>query len=215
MHSYLIIGQTDDRDKEIQSRLLSFHISPFDTIVITESETSVGIKDVREFITKLQLIPSQSPKVAGIIPDASRLTRDAQQAILKTLEEPPAHAVIFLGVTQKNVLLETILSRCESIILKTAPVDVGAFHSITPTFIDELVVASSGNRLSMLSLPCKTKEDSRIFLSEAIVLLQKKLLQNPTQGTGQIGTIITRLIKLYDVNQSSMNMQLLIENAFL
>lgn len=78
-----------------------------------------------------------------------------------------------LGVTQKNVLLETILSRCESIILKTAPVDVGAFHSITPAFIDELVVASSGNRLSMLSLPCKTKEDSRIFYPKRSYFFRK------------------------------------------
>lgn len=215
MHSYLIIGTKEDRAKEILSRLSSFQISPFDTITITESETSIGIKDVREFITKLQLKPTQSPTSAGVIPDAGLLTHDAQQALLKTLEEPPSTAVIYMGIAQQNTLLPTILSRCESITLKPTPVNIQAFHIITPAFIDELLIASSGNRLKLLATPCKTKEDSRIFLSEAIVLLQKKLMQNPTHDTTHIATILKRLITLYDVNQSSMNMQLLIESAFL
>lgn len=215
MHAYLIIGDTIDREKEIQSRLSTLRISPFDIVTIMQSETSVGIKNVREFINALQLTPSQSLMTAGVVPDAGLLTPDAQQAILKTLEEPPIDTVLFLGVSQENILLETIRSRCERVVLKSTPIDVNTFHSITPAFIDELLMASSGHRLTLLAGPCKTKDDARIFLSEAIILLREKLQGHIDNDTMHIHTILTRLTKLYDVNQASMNMQLLIESAFL
>ncbi len=214
MHSYLIIGNQTRRDKEIQARLLGFHISPFDVITISASETLIGIKDVREFIAKIQLAPSQSPLVAGLIPDASMLSKDAQQALLKTIEEPPSTAIIFLGVAQKNILTATILSRCESVVL-TATDEPSRALSISASFIDEILSSSFGQRLSLLSVPCKTKEDSKIFLRDAISILSEKLTAQSSKDTKQIATILTRLIHLYTVNQASMNMQLLIENAFL
>lgn len=214
MHAYLYIGAEEDRTEAIQTRLQAAHISPFDTITITTSETTIGIKDVREFIAKLQLIPAQSPHVAGLIADASILTKEAQQALLKTLEEPPPTAIIILGITQQNTLLPTILSRCECIVLKEKNEPITP-STITQVCIDELLVASSGLRLSLLSVPCKTKEDSKLFLREAIVLLRKKNREHTTKNTTNIATILQRLIHLYSVNQASMNMQLLIESAFL
>lgn len=216
MHSYLIIGSLEQsRLTEIQARLDALDISKFDVITINTSQSSIGINDVRDFISKLQLLPSQSPMVAGIISDASLLTMEAQQALLKTLEEPPSTAILFLGISQKNILLPTILSRLESVVLKEKNTALNPNRSIDESLIENLLNASSGQRLSILSLPCKTKEDSRIFLSDAIHILQKKLTCSPSTHTTQISTILTRLMKLYDINQSSMNMQLLIESAFL
>lgn len=214
MHAYLYIGAESDRTEAIKTRLHAARISPFDTITITMSETTIGIKDVREFIAKLQLIPSQSPLVAGLIADASILTKEAQQALLKTLEEPPPTAIIILGITQQNTLLPTILSRCECIVLKEKN-EPTASSTITEAFIDDLLVASSGLRFSLLSVPCKTKEDSKLFLRDAIALLRKKNIEHTAKNTTNIPTILARLINLYSVNQASMNMQLLIESAFL
>lgn len=214
MHSYLIIGDQTHRDKEIQARLLDLHISPFDVITISVSETVIGIKNVREFITNIQLTPSKSPFVAGLIPDASMLSNDARQALLKTLEEPPTNAIIFMGIAQQNVLPATILSRCECIVLKATNESAGDLN-ISASCIDEILSSTFGQRLSLLSLPCKTKEDSKIFLRDAISILSKKLTTQSSKDTKQIATILTRLIHLYSVNQASMNMQLLIESAFL
>ena len=216
MHSYLIIGSLEQiRLTEIQARLDALDISEFDVITINASQSSIGINDVREFISKLQLLPSQSPMVAGIISDASLLTMEAQQALLKTLEEPPTTAILFLGISQKNMLLPTVLSRLESVVLKEKYTVLAPNRSIDEALIENLLNASSGQRLSMLSLPCKTKEESRVFLSDAIHILRKKLTRPPSAHATQISTILTRLMKLYDLNQSSMNMQLLLESAFL
>ncbi len=216
MHSYLIIGSLEQiRLTEIQARLDALDISEFDVITINASQSSIGINDVREFISKLQLLPSQSPMVAGIISDASLLTMEAQQALLKTLEEPPSTAILFLGISQKNILLPTILSRLESVVLKEKNTALTPNRSIDEALIENLLNASSGQRLSILSLPCKTKEESKVFLSDAINILREKLALHTSSNTTHIATILTRLLKLYDINQSSMNMQLLIESAFL
>jgi len=216
MHSYLIIGSDEQsRTKEIQARLDALDIFVFDVITINASQSSIGINDVREFISRLQLLPSQSPMVAGIIPDASLLTMEAQQALLKTLEEPPSTAILFLGISQKNMLLPTVLSRLESVVLKEQNTTLTSTRSINKDSIISLLSASSGQRLSILSLPCKTKEESKLFLSDAIDILREQLLTPTSSNTNQISTILTRLMKLYDINQSSMNMQLLIESAFL
>lgn len=216
MHSYLIIGSLEQsRTKEIQARLDTLDISAFDVITINASQSLIGINDVREFISRLQLLPSESPMLAGVISDASLLTIEAQQALLKTLEEPPPTAILFLGISQKNTLLPTVLSRLESVVLKEQHTALTSTRSINEESINSLLSVSSGQRLSILQLPCKTKEESRLFLSDAIHILREKLSSHTSSNKQQISTILTRLMKLYDVNQSSMNMQLLIESAFL
>lgn len=216
MHSYLIIGPDEQsRTKEIQARLDHFDISAFDVITMNASQSLIGINDVREFISRLQLLPVQSPMLAGVISDASLLTIEAQQALLKTLEEPPPTVILFLGISQRNMLLSTVLSRLESVVCKEQHTTLPSTRSINEEIIKSLLSANSGQRLLILSHPCKTKEETRLFLSDAIHILREKLDPHTASNTTQIATILTRLMKLYDINQSSMNMQLLIESAFL
>lgn len=214
MHSYIIVGNKKDRDDDIQARLLSLHVSPVDVVTIRSSETSIGIKDVREFISTVQLSPTHSPVLAGLIPDASMLTIDAQQALLKTLEEPPPSTIIILGTSQHHALLPTILSRCECIVLKTTP-ENDSSSTINESVLNDILNASSGLRLSLLASPCKTKESSTTFLHDALTILRDKITKQSVTDTTQIITILKRLLHLYTVNHSSMNMQLLIESAFL
>ena len=121
--------------------------------------------------------------VAGVISDASLLTMEAQQALLKTLEEPPTTAILFLGISQKNMLLPTVLSRLESVVLKEKYTVLAPNRSIDEALIENLLNASSGQRLSMLSLPCKTKEESRVFYRMLYIFFEKNLpvLLLPTQ----------------------------------
>jgi DNA polymerase-3 subunit delta' len=73
--------------------------------------TEVLIEQVREFIEKLAVRPSRSARRIGIINDAESLNLPAQNALLKTLEEPPTHTVIFLVSNSERALLDTIRSR--------------------------------------------------------------------------------------------------------
>lgn len=81
-----------------------------------EKETSISVKEIRSQINNDILIKPYSYKhKIYIIEDADKMTPGAQNALLKTLEEPPSYAVIFLLVNNVDHLLSTIKSRCISI----------------------------------------------------------------------------------------------------
>ncbi len=71
------------------------------------------IDDVREIRDKISLSPSRLTKKVYIIDEVHMLTKEAFNALLKTLEEPPAHAVFVLCTTEPEKLPATIISRCQ------------------------------------------------------------------------------------------------------
>jgi DNA polymerase III delta prime subunit len=77
--------------------------------------TEVLIEQVREFIARLGMRPSRGNRRIAIIDDAETLNIPAQNALLKTLEEPPSHTVIFLVTRSEGALLDTIRSRMRPI----------------------------------------------------------------------------------------------------
>ena len=94
-----------------------------DIIKIThEKPGSIGVDDIREqLIGDVQIKPYSSPYKVYIVPDAEKMTVQAQNALLKTIEEPPAYAVILLLTTNASAFLPTILSRCVMLTLKPVP----------------------------------------------------------------------------------------------
>ena len=93
-----------------------------DIINVThEKPNSVGIDEIREqVINDVGIKPYESPHKIYIINDAHKLTLQAQNALLKTIEEPPSYAVILLLADNPDALLPTITSRC--VILSLKPV---------------------------------------------------------------------------------------------
>lgn len=93
-----------------------------DIIRVThEKPGSIGVDDIRGQINgDIAIKPYNSPYKIYIVNEAEKMTVQAQNALLKTLEEPPAYAVILLLTTNVNSLLQTILSRC--VILNMKPV---------------------------------------------------------------------------------------------
>ena len=80
---------------------------------------TVSVDDVREqLVGDVSIRPYESPYKIYIIDDASKMTPQAQNAILKTIEEPPAYAVILLLAENPDALLPTITSRCVTLRLK-------------------------------------------------------------------------------------------------
>ncbi len=71
-----------------------------------------GIDDIRDLREKVNLAPSMLPKKVYIIDEVHMLTSEAFNALLKTLEEPPAHAMFILCTTEAHKVPETIVSRC-------------------------------------------------------------------------------------------------------
>jgi DNA polymerase III subunit delta' len=73
--------------------------------------TDILIEQVRDLIERLAIRPSRAPMRVAIIDDADTLNIPAQNALLKTLEEPPGYTIIFLIAQSERVLLETVRSR--------------------------------------------------------------------------------------------------------
>lgn len=87
-----------------------------------EKPNSIGVEDVREqLVGDVQIRPYNGNYKIYIIPDAEKMTVQAQNAILKTIEEPPEYAVILLLATNEQVFLDTIRSRCVLLPLKPVP----------------------------------------------------------------------------------------------
>lgn len=93
-----------------------------DIIRVThEKPNTISVDDIRAQVNNdVAIKPYSSPFKVYIVNDAEKMTVQAQNAILKTLEEPPEYAVILLLTTNLNSLLPTILSRC--VVLNMKPV---------------------------------------------------------------------------------------------
>lgn len=91
-----------------------------DLIHVThEKPASIGVDDIREQINDTIMVrPYSSYYKIYIVDEAEKMTVQAQNALLKTIEEPPSYAVILLLTTNPDAFLQTILSRCVQLKLK-------------------------------------------------------------------------------------------------
>ena len=78
-----------------------------------DAASNNGVEDIRGLIEQVQIPPQIGRYKVFIIDEVHMLSKAAFNAFLKTLEEPPAHAIFVLATTEKNVILPTILSRCQ------------------------------------------------------------------------------------------------------
>lgn len=96
--------------------------SALDLIEI-DAASNRGIDDIRSLRETVNLSPGKSAFKVYIIDEVHMLTKEAFNALLKTLEEPPAHAVFILCTTEFNKVPETILSRCLRFTFQSAQED--------------------------------------------------------------------------------------------
>ncbi len=84
-----------------------------DVIWVNRELSSIGVDDIREKINgQMAVRPFSSPYKIFIVPEADRMTEAAQNALLKTIEEPPEYGIILLLTSNLDALLPTIQSRC-------------------------------------------------------------------------------------------------------
>lgn len=88
---------------------------------VTCEKSGIGVDEIREQINDdIDIKPYSSKYKIYIVPDSEKMTVQAQNALLKTIEEPPEYAIIILLTTNADIFLQTILSRC--VMLNIRPV---------------------------------------------------------------------------------------------
>lgn len=101
-----------------------------DIIWIThEKPNTISVEEIRrQLVGDISIKPYSSPYKIYIVDEAEKLSIQAQNALLKTIEEPPVYAVILLLTANTGMLLPTIQSRCVALNLKPVPSDLIKKH---------------------------------------------------------------------------------------
>jgi len=182
MHTFLIIAQTKEEwEKQAASLLKPYTIDPID-ITRVSATTSIGIAAIRELKQKIFLKPYKSEQKAVLIEDAQTLTIEAQNALLKTLEEPPNHTIIILLADNPDSLLPTILSRTQLITTKSPIKTLTEKEREAMEEILENLLTGNEDVLKLAQLATKDKAAALSFLEKMILTARNKLLHNPSQS---------------------------------
>jgi DNA polymerase-3 subunit delta' len=105
-------------------RVKSLKINNPYAIVRFEKPAVIAIEKIRETQKEIALKPFQGEKKVVIISEAQNIRKEGANALLKTLEEPPSNTVIILTSSSPNLILPTILSRCQKIRLANLPMNL-------------------------------------------------------------------------------------------
>ncbi|ADY73172.1 DNA polymerase III, subunits gamma and tau [Desulfurobacterium thermolithotrophum DSM 11699] len=96
----------------------------FPDVIEIDAATNRGIDQIRELRESVNYAPVKGKKKVYIIDEFHMLTKEAFNALLKTLEEPPEHVVFILATTEIDKIPPTILSRCQKFVFRRIPKDL-------------------------------------------------------------------------------------------
>ncbi len=154
--------------KKVQSRN-----HPDIIVVQHEKPDSIGVGDIRTgVVDDIYIKPFESAHKIYIIPEAHNMTVQAQNAILKTLEEPPEYAVIILIAESTESLLPTIVSRCTVIHFNPLPDEV-----VEKYLEDELLIPAKTASLYAALAMGKIGNARKLALSDEFINKMNESIQ--------------------------------------
>jgi DNA polymerase-3 subunit gamma/tau len=178
-HAYLFCG-TRGTGKTSIARIFAREIGCSESdLYEIDAASNRGIDDIRELRESVKTSPFDGKYKVYIIDEAHMLTKDAFNALLKTLEEPPAHAVFILATTELDKIPETVMSRCQvftykkpaQVILKNLCLDVAekegrAIDGASAELIALLGDGSFRDTLVALQKVLSSTEEKKIEMGE-------------------------------------------------
>jgi len=215
VHAYLITGGTaEEREGEVRQTTQLSTLTPAPDVLILKSDEgkAVGIDRIRELSRELSLKPAQQKQKFAVLLEAQHLTTAAQNALLKTLEEPPAHSQIVLTSPTPEALLPTIVSRCAIKKLKAKPeldFDNRQYQKAKQEFLN-LLSQSRGERLSWGEQNKDRLTDrtqAQVLLSYWTAVLREQMLQDisnaNTARMGEWVKICLKRLRLIETTNAS------------
>ena len=179
-------------------------------IGLDKGKKRIGIGQVRKMITFLATKPYSSLHKIVVIEAGDYLTTQAQNALLKTLEEPPEYAFLMIGAKSELSLLPTIVSRCKKVRATVEEVEIEAGELTA----GEVLGIGLGDRLTLAQKVAKQDREEVVELLEAWIREERaKMVASgnveKAENLVALGTI------LEDLEKTNVNLRLALETLFL
>ena len=213
MHSFLLVGPSPE--KNLQEALLlaqkltqnPLTLNHPDLLLFTP-HPSITIADVRRLKTAASRKPYRLKTKTIVIHQAEHLTLPAQNALLKTLEEPPAHTLLILTTTNRHQLLPTLVSRCQKTLLSTTPTP-----SPSSDALYRLIPLSVGQRFALISSLLTTTDQAKDWVEKQLLYWHQFLRSpHPNLSLHQLSQILKSLTEANRLLKKNLNHRLVLEN---
>ena len=197
----LVNKNREERNQQIWSLLKESNILPNNPDLLLIEEDKIGIKEIKTAIKHLSTKPFGQTQKSVIILNGNQISPDAQNALLKTLEEPPGESIILIGLDSETKLLPTIRSRCLIISFQSS-----ALSHQTDFDLDKILKASLEERFEIIE---KT-EDKEKLLNNLTNSYRQKVLE----GEGD-PKFLEQLLDAQIWKESNVNLRTILEHLML
>lgn len=215
VQSLLIIARDGaKRDVFIEKFCREKGIGKFDQHIVAPIENTFGIEVVRNMQKTAFLAPVQGMQKAIILTNAQLLTTEAQNALLKLLEEPPLHTYIILSAATNAHFLPTVRSRCREIVLPEESSIISEKEREAVQQQLTLMQQGIAGKLALAEQIAADKENLSTWFVQSILLLREELLKNPKNTN--VLQLITAIQNAYkDFQTTNVSPRMILEHYFL
>lgn len=213
MNTFLIVSfDKEKRDAWITQFVNERNIDALDMITL-KTEGSIGIEDVRNVQKRLLLKPLKSKEKIAVIVNAHELTIEAQNALLKILEEPPENTFLILSAEHDDTFLPTVLSRTSVIGMQEIKQFAEKDLESVAEQVKNIKTESFGGRLKQAETLATNKQEAILWIEKAIYSARQIMLEEPNKS--QLITL-ERLMETYKIlKTTNVNTRFTLENLFL
>lgn len=211
-HALLITGYNSTSSLKLAQKLSADSLIPAPDVFIVDSVTSIGLAEIKKVTQFLSRKPLFKANKIAFFPSAEKLTLAAQNAFLKTLEEPPAHSLIILIAPHPDRLLATLTSRCQTYsTVESASLDETTTKNLT-IFVNQLQQSSPAQKIILAGQLAVSKTSALEFCQNLLIYLRHLMIKKSQ---------LSLALSLRQINQAivylnqNVNPKLCMENLFL
>ena len=178
-HAYLFCGSRGTGKTSV-ARILAKELGVSDKdLYEIDAASNRGINEIRELREGVNVMPFESPYKFYVVDECHMLTKEAWNAFLKTLEEPPSHVIFVLATTDRDRVPDTIQSRCEiytfkqpnreilaEIVTDVASAEGYSFEKSAAELVALLAEGSFRDALSILQKVLTVSKDKTVDVAE-------------------------------------------------